>query len=96
MRETNKILMCVEPGCKNIQGEDGETCQECWERLYGTTVHFWQKYGGGVKAEVTIKGVKYILDLDYLKAYLENEITERGYSISRLSRQKYPRIIINK
>lgn len=39
--------------------------------------------------------VSYVMDLDYLKEKLEKEIIKKGYTTSKSTRQKYPRIIIN-
>lgn len=58
-------------------------------------IRFVQGYGGVPKAEVTIDGEMCVLDLDYLKKKLENDMHEKGYKISQTKKQKYPRVIIN-
>jgi len=59
------------------------------------SVYFTQAYASGVKAGARIDGKEYVIDLDWLKEKLEKEILEKGYTTSKTSRQKYPRLIIN-
>ncbi|MES2409543.1 MAG: hypothetical protein V4509_04585 [Patescibacteria group bacterium] len=58
-------------------------------------VYFCQGYSGTVKGGVTIKGIDYVFDMEWLKAYLEKQIDSKGYVTSITARQKYPRITIN-
>jgi len=58
-------------------------------------VYFVQGYNGGVKAGVYIDDVEYVIELDWLKEFLEKMILEKGYKTSITNRQKYPRLTIN-
>lgn len=58
-------------------------------------VFFVQGYAGGVKAGVIIDEVEYVIELDWLKEFLEKMILEKGYTTGITNRQKYPRLIIN-
>lgn len=59
-------------------------------------VYFVTGYNGAVKAGVYIDEKDYVLDTDYLKSILENQIEEKGYTTSQSKRQKYPRLTINR
>ena len=52
-------------------------------------------YGGSVKAEVRASKKLYVLDVDYIEKFLEKQIKEKGYTVSKTNRQKYERLIIN-
>ncbi len=58
-------------------------------------VSFTTGYMGGVKAIATIGTKEHILDLDLLAQSLAKHIAEKGYTVSKTNRQKYPRLIIN-
>ncbi|MES2408994.1 MAG: hypothetical protein V4509_01695 [Patescibacteria group bacterium] len=58
-------------------------------------VFFCQGYSGTVKAGVTIHGIDYVFDLDWLKAYLEKQIDSKGFTTGITGKQKLPRITIN-
>lgn len=50
---------------------------------------------GEIQEKKLSRGVDYVMDLDWLKAYLEKQMSEKGYTTGITVRQKYPRITIN-
>jgi hypothetical protein len=59
-------------------------------------ISLYVSYGGrGVSCDVKIDGKVHVLEVDSLINYLEKQITEKGYKVTKTNRQKYPRIIIN-
>jgi hypothetical protein len=61
----------------------------------GVEVHFYQGYSGQPKASVRIGKKEYVLELAEIQIRLEDMIEEKGYTISKTPRQKYPRLLIN-
>lgn len=59
-------------------------------------VFFYGGYGGLPKCNVEINGKSYVIELDELTKDLEEAILEKGYTVSKTNRQKYPRLLINK
>lgn len=62
-----------------------------------TIINIINGYGYSTpKITAKIDGVEYLIERDYLCELLENMIEEKGYTIAQTSKQKYPRLIINK
>lgn len=70
---------------------------------YGGTIRAGVRWGdeqiGHTIAEIERDqldpGEDYVIDLVWLRRYLEKQILEKGYTISQTKRQKYPRLTIN-
>jgi len=56
---------------------------------------FYQGYGGAPKCEVRINGEAFVLETDEAKRVLLKGMEERGYTRTKTTRQKYPRVTIN-
>lgn len=60
-----------------------------------TQINLSRKYNGGVKINVNVKGVTYIIENDYLCEFLENMIDEKGYRIVKEKGQRFGRLKFN-
>jgi hypothetical protein len=53
-------------------------------------------YGGAIKIEATVDGIRYIIEREYIIALLEEMILEKGYTAYKKKHQVIPRLEINK
>ncbi len=52
-------------------------------------------YYGRIKVSAFVDGIEHIIENVDLEGYLEKQISEKGYIVSKTNRMKYPRLIIN-
>lgn len=60
------------------------------------SVGIFHGYGGAIKIEAKVKGVRYVIEREYLIALLEEMILEKGYTTYKKKHQVIPRLEINK
>ena len=73
---------------KRVDGED--------KKPEPLEVLFYSGYNNGVpKCEASIEGEKFVIEMSELIARLEKDILEKGYTVSKTNRQKFPRLHIN-
>jgi len=53
-------------------------------------------YGGAIKIEAIVDGIRYIVEREYLIALLEEMILEKGYTAYKKKHQVVPRLEIKK
>ena len=59
-------------------------------------VSFYGGYQGQPKCQAIIGDQEYVIELKDLAELLEEMIVEKGFTIAKTNRQKYPRLTINK
>jgi hypothetical protein len=53
-------------------------------------------YGGVIKIEAIVDGIRYIIEREYIVALLEDMIMEKGYTAYKKTHQVVPRLEIKK
>jgi hypothetical protein len=53
-------------------------------------------YGGAIKVEATVDGIRYIIEREHIVDLLEDMILEKGYTAYKKKHQVIPRLEIKK
>ena len=59
-------------------------------------VYLGHGYGGRIKMEAVVDGIRYIIEREYVIALLEDMILEKGYTAYKKKHQVIPRLEIKK
>lgn len=59
-------------------------------------VYIGHGYGGAIKIEATVDGIRYIMEREHIIDLLEDMILAKGYTAYKKKHQVIPRLEINK